>query len=374
MLEQGEHSQFSAPLRINGPAKSRKEQILPWAAAIAVNSILLALIWKTAHLSWQNGNRVPKNSVPFIIIADSLSQPVPDTPPVSPVQEPALQPPAPVASNDLIIDVSRPEAPPKETIPDPVASAADLNFDLQEELLDETLDGDQRPPEQVRPALKPLMPQRPPPQLTPPQLTPPQPPPIDYSGLTGPEIDALYKQQQQRLAVDVPERGGAGGPSGVIAIYCLKEFVDAEKAAECAGRPEIRSGWVKGAQDWSDITAALRRGGGPTQPEIGAPYRRPLADNERYYQSEDGRYIIGASAAHRLERERKAAWLGDETRGVMAVMDSSSQSMSNLSGAEVTNYITNQWEPSWTLREDPDIDLADIERLQYLNKTGDDSE
>lgn len=55
---------------------------------------------------------------------------------------------------------------------------------------------------------------------------------------------------------------GAPGSSGVVAIYCPKQFkTNKDKAEECAGRTEIRSGWRPGksGEDWSKAVELLKK-------------------------------------------------------------------------------------------------------------------
>lgn len=74
--------------------------------------------------------------------------------------------------------------------------------------------------------------------------------------------------------VDLPAGAqvAAPGASGVVAIFCPEEFKNKDKAAECAGRTEIRSGWKPGAsgEDWSEAVRLLKqarqRGQGGSDP------------------------------------------------------------------------------------------------------------
>jgi hypothetical protein len=79
--------------------------------------------------------------------------------------------------------------------------------------------------------------------------------------------------------VDLPkgDTSAVPGTSGVVAIFCPDEFKDKEKVAECAGRPEIRSGWRPGAsgEDFSKAAELLRQqneaGRANSGPSIASP-------------------------------------------------------------------------------------------------------
>jgi hypothetical protein len=77
-------------------------------------------------------------------------------------------------------------------------------------------------------------------------------------------------------SVDLPAgaQAAAPGASGVVAIFCPEEFKNKDKAAECAGRTDIRSGWKPGAsgEDWSEAVKLLKqarqRGEGGADPSV----------------------------------------------------------------------------------------------------------
>ncbi|MBY0420657.1 MAG: hypothetical protein K2Q06_00030, partial [Parvularculaceae bacterium] len=77
-----------------------------------------------------------------------------------------------------------------------------------------------------------------------------------------PSGDDAFDEAPARAAIpkiDLPPgaQSGAPGASGVVAIFCPKEFKNKDKAAECAGRTEIRSGWRPGASR-EDFSKAVR--------------------------------------------------------------------------------------------------------------------
>ncbi|MHA7873379.1 MAG: hypothetical protein ACX939_13605, partial [Hyphococcus sp.] len=82
-----------------------------------------------------------------------------------------------------------------------------------------------------------------------------------------------------RPQVELPlgEAPATPGSSGVVAIFCPEEFDDEDKAEECAGRRELRSGWRPGdsGEDWSRATELLKgsRERGETAPSYGPAAR-----------------------------------------------------------------------------------------------------
>jgi hypothetical protein len=151
--------------------------------------------------------------------------------------------------------------------------------------------------------------------------------------------------------VDLPkgEQAISPGESGLVAIDCNKEFSNKEKAAECAGRTEIRSGWRPGLskEDWSEATRLLKKermagrtGVSPTDiygPEVGGAMEDAAAVEalKDFRKSQDGVNKQAADSSDNLNRT-----LGQPDIGPEAV------------------------EPSWTLRDDPLIDREDAEKLR----------
>lgn len=107
--------------------------------------------------------------------------------------------------------------------------------------------------------------------------------------------------------VDLPAGAqvAAPGASGVVAIFCPEEFTNKDKAAECAGRTDIRSGWRPGAsgEDWSEAVRLLKqarqRGEGGADPA--ATFTPEVARSlQRDYRDRDGASrpaILGGPAA-----------------------------------------------------------------------------
>ena len=151
------------------------------------------------------------------------------------------------------------------------------------------------------------------------------------------------------------------GRSGVVAILCPEEFTDEEKQKECAGRPEIRSGWRPGAsgEDFSRAARLLRgdraqggsgAGGGLRgAPAGGLPTER----------------VFGPDVARRLEREERER-LGEQARqGVGGEQDDLAGQADALGNALSRPDVgTGEAVPSWARRDDAPLDRSEIEDLE----------
>lgn len=80
-----------------------------------------------------------------------------------------------------------------------------------------------------------------------------------------------------RVELPQGEAPAVAGSSGVVAIFCPEQFSNEDKAKECAGRRELRSGWRPGdsGEDWTRATALLKgaRERGEFGPSIGPTAR-----------------------------------------------------------------------------------------------------
>ena len=329
--------------------KGRHARPVPWVAALMINLLIFAVFATTARFRIGYDVLLAETAIPVTIINQASL--LPDLP-----------------AEDALPEEEEPLEPEVEPEPEEAEEAVPENEQLPEQVRpSEPEEAPENIPEPLRPAET-----RPEPE---PYVPPPPPPPPaerlaeeaedPYAGLTGPEIDELYKRRNQIPQVALPE-GQAGGISGVVAIFCDDVFTNDDKIQECAGRGDIRSGWRRTSEDWSGITASLRRGG--VNVPGGSPYAGPgrggdLGENETYYEPVDQGLIIGPKLARKLENERKFRDLQDERAGVMLVTDPLEDSLSNTGGG-VPNYIQDQWEPSWTLRDDPVLDQATIEELE----------
>ena len=176
--------------------------------------------------------------------------------------------------------------------------------------------------------------------------------PLAVDRQSPPQNDDAYDEAPfpaPRLAlpdVDLPEGDtpSAPGQSGIVAIFCPDEFEDKEKAAECAGRPEIRSGWRPGGsgEDFSRAVELLRQQrerGGYSAGAYGSPEQRQAEDMRRqqdladFRKSQDSLNALGAQSNDPAARSRPDIGPG-------AV------------------------EPSWTRRNDPLVDQKDVDRLK----------
>lgn len=141
---------------------------------------------------------------------------------------------------------------------------------------------------------------------------------------------------------DTPARPGS---SGVMAIFCPDEFEDKEKAAECAGRTEIRSGWRPGAsgEDFSKAAAILRQ-------------KREQGD----FSGDDVRY--GTDLARAANERARQDDIEDFRRG--QADDLGKTGLAPEPAGTAVDFGTSGAEPSWTRRDDPLVDQKDVEKLR----------
>lgn len=150
-------------------------------------------------------------------------------------------------------------------------------------------------------------------------------------------------------SVDLPEGALPSNPgaSGVIAIFCPEEFADKEKAAECAGRTEIRSGWRPGAsgEDWSEAIRLLKQdrahGQSATDPSaiFGPQTGRAMRDQEQLDQMQFPRAVDINDPAGEASRNLEDT-LGQPDLGPGAV------------------------NPNWNQRVDPNVSQKKLRELE----------
>lgn len=165
------------------------------------------------------------------------------------------------------------------------------------------------------------------------------------------EAPALGTPRFALPTVNLPEGNAAitPGSSGVVAIFCDEQFDDKEKAAECAGRTEIRSGWRPGAsgEDWSEAARLLKQ-----ERTAGRDGVDPSA-------------IYGTAAGRSIEDARRAQDLTDFRRSQDGLNDPAGVAAGNLNRTLGQPDIgPDAFEPSWTLREDPDLTQKDLDELE----------
>ena len=136
------------------------------------------------------------------------------------------------------------------------------------------------------------------------------------------------------------------GSSGVMAIFCPEEFENEDKAAECAGRTEIRSGWRPGAsgEDFSKAAAILRQ-------------KREEGD----FSGDDVRY--GTDLARAANERARAADIEDFRRGQAEDLNKTGIA-SDPAAANRPDLTPAGAEPSWTRRDDPLVNEKDVEKLR----------
>ncbi|GEM_PF-1296318 len=152
-----------------------------------------------------------------------------------------------------------------------------------------------------------------------------------------------------RVELPQGDPSALSGSSGVVAIFCPEQFENEDKAAECAGRREIRSGWRPGAsgENWARAEELLRgaRSRGQTGPDLDK--------------------LLGPAAAIELKDTETIQGLRDFRRNV-GDAGSISQGSNADRGLEATRPDIGPpvYQPTWTLREDEDLSLEDIEKLK----------
>jgi hypothetical protein len=151
--------------------------------------------------------------------------------------------------------------------------------------------------------------------------------------------------------VNLPEGQAAISPgsSGVVAIFCDQQFKNKDKAAECAGRTDIRSGWLPGAsgENWGEAARLLKN------------------DRAAGKVGVDPSAIYGAGVGRRLEDERRAGELRDPRRSMDSLNDPAGAAAGNLTDTlGQPNVGPAPFEPSWTLPEDPQVSQKDLKKLE----------
>ncbi|MEM9421052.1 MAG: hypothetical protein AAF986_00860 [Pseudomonadota bacterium] len=167
---------------------------------------------------------------------------------------------------------------------------------------------------------------------------------------------------------------GAGAPDGLVALNCDAQFVDPDKAAECAGR-EILSGWQGEVADlggdWTDVAREMRRGG-IAVPRYGPDLYGNLAENETIYQRRDPRFQ--SKEFLKLRRYGEAFDSKEEYEKFTSTYDSRTYISQNNPafadhGTPISEPISG-WRPSWMLREDPVIDNRALEEIARAAREG----
>lgn len=146
--------------------------------------------------------------------------------------------------------------------------------------------------------------------------------------------------------VELPkgETNAVPGTSGVVAIYCPEEFKDKEKIAECAGRPEIRSGWRPGSsgEDFSKAAAVLK-------------------DRNKHGDFSNDAVTFGPEIARQIQQRRKIEDLEDFRK--KQDLDNAGVASDPAAGTR-PQLVPEISQPSWTKHEDPLVDQKDIEKLR----------
>jgi len=150
--------------------------------------------------------------------------------------------------------------------------------------------------------------------------------------------------------VELPtgETTGVPGESGVVAIFCPEEFDNDDKAAECAGRTQIRSGWRPGAsgENWEEAIRLLKK------------------QREEGVFNDENTAIFGPEIAREAERRRREQDLQDFRQNEDG-LDNQAGGLNRLGNpANDVNLGPPEFEPSWGQRQDPDISQRDLDKLE----------
>jgi len=142
---------------------------------------------------------------------------------------------------------------------------------------------------------------------------------------------------------DAPSRPGS---SGVMAIFCPEEFKDKDKAAECAGRTEIRSGWRPGAsgEDFSKAASILKQ-------------QREQGD----FSDDSVRY--GTDLARAANQRARQADIEDFRKGQAEDLGKTGIASDPAAGLR-PDLAPAAPEPGWTRRDDPLVNKKDVEKLR----------
>ncbi|MGV6819972.1 MAG: hypothetical protein ACWA5T_05680 [Parvularcula sp.] len=160
---------------------------------------------------------------------------------------------------------------------------------------------------------------------------------------------------------------GRGRRDGLVALSCNDQFSDPDKAAECAGR-EIRSGWQGNVdeigEDWSKIAEDMRRGG-YAAPSYGPDPLAGMGEGTRVFEGEDVRFRN--REFDRWGRYTKSFNSPKEYRDYQRLRDfrryvGEGGAISSGYGISETVPLSG-WQPSWQLRDDPNIDRRELDAL-----------
>jgi hypothetical protein len=374
------------------------------AGAIALNCAMLALLMVYGRVHIYVPNK-PAESISVVYVDLPVSPPVIDlrdpeiAPEPEPIEEPELTPepepepvpepepsaepepePAPEPEPEPVIDLT-PEpvfAPPSEIEKAPMIpeDAPAANASIEEPLPgDITVEGEQTPAEEAPPlvAVEPEARQaerdedageeeepgeaagageiaagEQEQQESPPVATAEPAPARDPSA--GDDMfdeEPVFNGRRMALPpVDLPkgETSAVPGTSGIVAIYCPEEFTDKEKIAECAGRPEIRSGWRPGSsgEDFSKAAAVLK-------------------DRRKHGDFSNDDVTFGPELARQAEERKRVEDLEDFRR--KQDLDKAGVATDPAAGTR-PDLVPPSSEPSWTRRDDPLVDKEDVEKLR----------
>ncbi len=175
-----------------------------------------------------------------------------------------------------------------------------------------------------------------------------------------PQNDDIFDQEptfssrrfiKPRVQLPLGEAPIVSGTSGVVAIFCPEEFDDENKAAECAGRRQILSGWKPGdsGEDYSGAVELLQqaREQGKTGPELDK--------------------LVSPAGARRIQDQRIIDSLrnpGDDDDVAGAISQGGDDNI--LRGVEGNrpDIGPSTPQPGWATREDGELTQKEIDELE----------
>ncbi len=260
--------------------------------------------------------------------------------------EPLIPDPAPVADDDnLLPDPLEDEQAPAEDDPEPLISVEPElppESGLDEILGDEESDGEEEAQEGEEDEGEDALAE---------ELAEQEP----EEELTGDDMfdeEPVFGQRRftlPRVALPLGEAAIAPGDSGVVAIFCPEEFTNEDKAKECAGRREIRSGWRPGSsgEDWSRATELLKgsRESGVMGPTAGPVLERTIRERER-------ELVEGLSDPRRSQDS------------VNNLPDAGDDNMMRGVEGDRPNIGPKPFEPTWTLKDETQLSEEERRRIE----------
>ena len=154
-----------------------------------------------------------------------------------------------------------------------------------------------------------------------------------------------------RVQLPVGDTPITPGSSGIVAIFCPDQFENDDKAKECAGRRELRSGWRPGdsGEDWARATELLKRA------------------RERGQTGPDLDLVVGPIEARRIRNDRLLRDLEAARPNDSRITNQADGADDNLSRGVEGNRPAigpSPFEPNWSLPDDSELSQKEIDELR----------